>query len=327
MLDQPPPGIALGIDVGGTKVAAGLVGADGSVIDQVRHATPAADADAVLEVLVGTAVELTRRRGLGELPIGVGAAGLVDLHGVVRYAPNLSWRDEPLRDRLAARLPGSILVENDANVAAWGEYRAGAGLHARSTMLMLTIGTGVGGGLVLHDRLVRGAQGFGAEFGHIVLDEGGPLCRCGNRGDLESLSSGTAIGRMAAEAVAAGEVPPGSPLGVAAAQGGGALAGKVVTVAAHAGDAAARRVLERAGFWLGVGIASLVNALDPELVVVGGGAMQAGELLLAPARAAASERLLGRGHRTLPPIVRATLADAAGFIGAALLALSRHRAA
>lgn len=319
MLDQPPPGIALGIDIGGTKVAAGLVGADGSVIDQVRHATPATDADAVLEVLVGTAVELTRRRGLGELPIGVGAAGLVDLQGVVRYAPNLVWRDEPLRKRLAARLPGPILVDNDANVAAWGEYRAGAGLHARSTMLMLTIGTGVGGGLVLHDRLVRGAQGFGAEFGHIVLDEGGPLCKCGNRGDLESLASGTAIGRMAAEAVAAGEVPPDSPLATAE-----ALNGKIVTVAAHAGDAAARRVLERAGFWLGVGIASLVNALDPELVVVGGGAMQAGELLLAPARAAASERLLGRGHRALPPIVRATLADAAGFIGAALLALQQQ---
>jgi glucokinase len=319
VLDQPAPGLALGIDVGGTKVAAGLVGADGSVLDRMRLATPAGDVDAVLEVMAEAATGLAQRRGLGALPVGVGAAGLVDLDGVVRYAPNLAWRDEPLRARLAARLPGPILVENDANVAAWGEYRIGAGTNAHSTMVMLTIGTGVGGGLILGDQLMRGAHGFGAEFGHIVLDEGGPLCRCGIRGDLESLASGTAIGRMAAEAVAAGEVPGDSPLAQAP-----ALNGKVVTVAAHAGDPVARRIMQRAGFWLGVGIVSLVNALDPELVVVGGGAMQAGELLLAPARAAVGERLLGRGHREAPPIVRATLADAAGFIGAALLALERH---
>jgi glucokinase len=310
--------LAVGVDVGGTKLAAGLVAQDGSVIDHVRHQTPAGETDELLDLIVDTARELAKRRGADRLPVGVGAAGLIDLDGVARYAPNIAWRDEPLRARLIERLDGPVVVENDANAAAWGEYRAGAGVDARTSLLMLTVGTGVGGGLVLDDRLIRGADGLAAEFGHIVLDEGGPLCNCGNRGDLESLASGRAIERMAAEAVAAGEAEEGSPL-----WGAGSLTGKAVTIAAHDGDATARGILERAGFWLGVGIASLVNALDPELVVLGGGAMQAGDLLLKPARRAAAQRVIARGHRTVPPIVRAGLADQAGIVGAALLALEQ----
>lgn len=325
MRAQPAPGLAVGLDVGGTKVAGGLVGTDGSVMDALRRETPAADPGALLELLATTAGGLTGRRGLDGIPVGVGAAGLIDLDGVVRYAPNIAWRDEPLRARLQPLVPGPVVVENDASAAAWGEYRFGAGRDARTSMVMLTIGTGVGGGLVLDDRLSRGAHGFGAEFGHLIVSEGGPLCRCGNRGDLEALASGTAIGRTAAEAVAAGEVPPESPLGRAAAATG--LTGKAVTIAAHAGDQVARGLLARAGRWLGVGIASLVNALDPELVVVGGGAMQAGELLLGPAREAAAQRIMGRGHRPVPGVVRAQLGDQAGLVGAALLALERTAAA
>lgn len=311
-----PTGLAVGVDVGGTKIAAGLVAGDGSVVERVRHVTPADDVDALLDLIAGAARDLERAHGLQGLPVGVGAAGLIDRDGVVRYAPNIAWRDEPLRARLAERLDRPVVVENDANAAAWGEYRAGAAVHARTSLVMLTVGTGVGGGLVTENRLIRGALGLGAEFGHIVLDEGGPLCNCGNRGDLESLASGRAIGRMAAEAVAAGEAPEGTPL-----RNAGSLTGKAVTVAAHAGDATALHILDRAGFWLGVGIASLINALDPELVVVGGGAMEAGELLLEPARRAAAERIMGKGHRPTPPIVRAALGDQAGLVGAALLAL------
>lgn len=313
------PGLAIGVDVGGTKIAAGLVGADGTVVDYLRRETPAGNPDAIVDLIAGVAEELRGKHGLPPLPVGVGAAGLIDLDGVVRYAPNISWRDLPLRERLAARIDAPVTVDNDANVAAWGEYRAGAGLDARNTMLMLTIGTGVGGGLVVDNRLAKGAHGFGAEFGHLVVEEGGPACNCGNRGDLEALASGTAIGRMANEALAAGRVPKSSLLHREA-----PLTGKAVTVAAHGGDEVARDILATAGFWLGVGIGSLINAIDPEIVVLGGGAMQAGDLLLVPARTAAVERILGAAHRPAPPIVAARLADMAGLVGAALLVME-HR--
>lgn len=181
-------------------------------------------------------------------------------------------------------------------------------------MVMLTLGTGVGGGLVIGGRLVRGASGLGAELGHMVVCEGGPPCPCGNRGCLEALASGTAIGRSARAALDAGRLDGSSLRDVPD------LDGKAVTLAAQAGDAAAREILAEAGRWLGVGIASLINALDPEVVVVGGGAMQAGELLLGPARRSAAERVVGLQHRPTPPIVPATLGDDAGLIGAALLA-------
>jgi glucokinase len=211
-----------------------------------------------------------------------------------------------------------VVVENDANVAAWGEYRAGAGVDAGESMVMLTVGTGVGGGLVLADRLVRGAHGLAAEFGHLILCEGGPRCPCGNRGCLEPLASGTAIGRLAQQAFDEGRIPPGSALAGLPRE---ELIGKAVTLAAEQGDALAGELLAECGRWLGVGIATLVHALDPELVVVGGGAMQAGDHLLDPARSAFHERLLGRAHRPIPAIVPARLGDDAGLVGAALLAL------
>lgn len=311
--------LAVGLDVGGTKVAAGLVGADGTLVSRTRRGTPAGSPDAILDLLVDCVDELTEVEGVDSVPVGVGAAGLIDLHGNVRYAPNIDWADYPLGPLLAKRLDVRVVVENDANAAAWGEYQHGAGKGVDHGMLMLTIGTGVGGGLIEDGRLVRGAGGLGAEFGHLIVSEGGPQCGCGNLGCLEALASGNAIGRTAAEALAAGTVSAGSRLHELA-----EVTGKTVTVAAHAGDPDAARVLERCGFWLGVGIASLVNALDPALVVIGGGAMQAGELLLEPARAAYRERLMGRAHRTMPEVVRAQLADEAGIIGAALLALDHE---
>lgn len=308
----------IGVDIGGTKLAAGLVGADGTVLVRARRDTPARDADEIIARVEDVVAELTdglRPAGGNPLPVGVGAAGLVDERGSVRYAPNLDWADYPLRTILAERLGAPVTVDNDANAAAWGEFRHGAGWDATTSMVMLTVGTGVGGGLVLGGGLIRGGGGMAGELGHIIVCAGGPRCPCGNLGCLEALASGTAIGRAAQAALDAGEVGAGSALHHLE-----ELTGKTVTAAARSGDAAATDVLAEVGRWLGIGIASVVNALDPQVVVVGGGAMQAGELLLGPAREAAEERLLGRELRALPPVRAAELGDDAGIVGAALLA-------
>ena len=314
----PASGVAIGVDVGGTKLAAGLVAADGSVLDRVRYDTPDT-ADAIVDRIVEVVSEIAQRQQVTDPAVGVGAAGLIDADGTVRFAPNLPWRDFALGAELRKRLPGPVSVDNDANVAAWGEYRFGAGRDAHDSLVMLTIGTGVGGGLVLEDRLVRGAGGMAGELGHIAVLEGGPRCPCGALGCLEALASGTAIARFAREAGAGGRLAPGSPL---ASKSDAELTGKAVTVAAHAGDPDAIGILATAGRWLGVGIASLIAAFDPEVIVLGGGAMQAGHLLVEPAVAATQARLLGKGYRQMAPIVPAALADEAGLVGAAALALA-----
>jgi glucokinase len=346
-----PSGLAIGVDVGGTKLAAGLVHGGGEVVYRCRRETPN-EPEALCAEIVDLVAEIEHRHAVGHVPVGIGIAAIVDHNGVARYAPNLPLVDRPILDELRKSLDRTaVTVDNDANVAAWGEYRVGAGTDAVSSLLMLTVGTGVGGGLVLDGRLVRGAWGFAGEFGHIIVDEGGPQCACGNFGCLEALASGTAIGRMAREALAAGAIPPDSVLytpggiprvfsGTGAPIGGPdkalvpdsltvvrEITGKVVTVAAQAGDRFAIELLARCGFWLGVGLASLVNALDPEIVVVGGGVIQAGELLLEPARMAMVDRLVGVGHRPVPGVVSAQLGDDAGLVGAALLALDHVRAA
>ena len=290
------------------------MGADGSVVERRRYATPADDPVALVDLLGRIAEELTPRGAA--VPVGIGIAALVDRDGTARYGPNLALVDVPLRARLEERLRVPVVVDNDANVAAWGEFRVGAGRDAPTAMVMLTIGTGVGGGLVLEGRLIRGGFGFGGELGHIIVQRGGPPGPSGIRGELEVYASGTSIGETAERFVAEGRVPVGSVLAQQ-----DEITGKTVTTAAHAGDPAAIAVLAEVGGWLGVGIASLANALDPEVVVVGGGAIQAGELLLGPARATFREHFVGAAHRPEPPIVRAALADDAGVVGAALLAI------
>jgi glucokinase len=306
-------GRAFGVDVGGTNVRAGLVDTSGQIVEQQRTATPD-DRRKRLDSIIELVSSVAERTGVTGLPVGVGAAGLVDLDGVVRYAPNLDWRDAPLRAELADALGVHVNVENDAAAAAWGEYRVGAAQHAEGGALMLTVGTGVGGGLVIDDRLIRGATGIGGEFGHIIIDEGGPRCPCGNDGCLEAMASGTAIGRMAREAVDGGTDPDSALHKVAV------VTGTAVTEAAKAGDQLAIRILCAAGGWLGVGIASLVNGLDPEVVIIGGGVLSAGDLLIEPAVEAYHARVIAREHRAVPPVLRAQLGDDAGLIGAALLA-------
>lgn len=307
---------AVGVDVGGTKVAVAWVGTDHRVEHRREEPTPAEDAEALQSLIVALVGEVAAAAGVSGAPVGVGAAGLVDRDGAVQYSPNIpGWVERPVRAALEEALGVGVVVVNDANAAAWGEYRAGAAAHAASTAVMLTLGTGVGGGLVLDDRLILGWQGFAGEFGHMVVGGGGTVAGGGVRGDLEYLTSGTAIGRVARRAADDGRLH----LDLSDDD----LTGRAVTEAARRGDEGAVAVLASVGEWLGTGIVSLVVALDPEIVVVGGGAMGAGELLLEPARAAMRARLLGRGHRREPEIVAAALGVDAGIVGAALLAGER----
>jgi glucokinase len=307
------PSLAIGLDVGGTKIIAAVVDTAGHIHAQRRVDTPD-DGDRRTVALIELVRAFQAEHDLTSTTVGVGAAGLIDLNGTMRYAPNLDWRDYPLQAVLTEHLELPVRVENDAAAAAWAEYVIGAGRDADRGAAMVTLGTGVGGGLVMDGQLVRGAYGLAAEFGHMILAEGGPRCPCGNRGCLEALASGTAIGRWAREAVAARTLPEGSRL-----YGRTDITGVDVGALAHDGDAGACAILAHAGHWLGVGMASLVNSLDPEIVIVGGGVVDAGDLLLEPAIAAYHERVVARAHRVVPPVVRARLGNDAGVIGAALL--------
>ncbi|MFA5889667.1 MAG: ROK family glucokinase [Actinomycetota bacterium] len=309
--------LTLGIDVGGTKIAAGVVDDSGAVLARRKVLTEAGRPEAVVAGIVKVAAEL-HAAAPGIAAVGVGAAGIVDFRrGVVLFAPNISWRDVPLRSMLAGRLGVPVVVDNDANVAAWGEAFHGAGAGARDQIL-LTVGTGVGGGFVLGGELYRGAHGAAAEVGHMVVNAGGPVCGCGARGCLEAMASGTAIGRIARER---GDDPAAAGVLARASGDLAAITGEMVGDAAVEGDPFAVSVVAEAGGWLGVGIASLVNLLDPDVVVVGGGvATGVGELLLAPARARMRGAVMGDEFRSHPPVVPAMLGDDAGVIGAAALA-------
>jgi glucokinase len=305
------------VDAGGTKVAGVLIDchSNGRVVRRRVVEMPAEDAEAAIRTVVAVA------RGLmgdeeGVAAVGVGAAGMVDLAGVMRFAPNLPWREVPLRQRLEAALGIPTLVDNDANVAAWGEFRFGAGRDVEN-MLLVTVGTGIGGGIVWGGRLMRGANGFAAEIGHFIVEPGGPRCGCGNLGCWEQMASGRAIGRLGRRAAAD---HPESTMVQLAGMAPDSVDGPIVTEAAAKGDPVAIGVLSEVGRRLGEGIAGLVNILDPELVVIGGGAVEAGDLLLQPARRAYAEAVEGHEYRPPVPIVPATMGNDAGAVGAADLA-------
>ncbi|MGH2529743.1 MAG: ROK family glucokinase [Actinomycetota bacterium] len=309
------PGEALGIDVGGTKIAAFRVARDGTVLDRDMVPTPAEDPEATIDSMIDVAKRLLSPEVVA---VGVGAAGLVDVSGgILRFAPNLAWRELPIAERMSVALGLPCQVDNDATAAAWGEYRFGAGRGYRH-MLLVAVGTGIGGGIVAGRRLFRGAHGFAAEIGHIIVEPGGPLCGCGNRGCWEQVASGHAIGRLGRRT--AGEHPRSLVTELA---GGDPdrVTGATVTEAAMRGDDVAIRILSKVGRRLGEGIAGLVNVLDPQVVVVGGGVIRAGDLLLDPARVAFAEAVEGFDHRPNVPIVGAQLGNDAGAVGAATLAL------
>ncbi|MEJ7832592.1 MAG: ROK family glucokinase [Nocardioides sp.] len=311
--------LACGIDVGGTKIAGAVVDEDGRILEEHRVESPADEVEAIEDAIAGLVAELGSRHEI--TCVGVGAAGYVDsARARVYFAPNLAWRDLDLKVELEERVDLPVVVENDANAAAWGEFRFGAGEDV-DDLLMITVGTGVGGGLVLDGSLYRGGFGVAAEVGHLRVVPDGAMCGCGNRGCFEQYASGSALVRETRSAVSHSSLLARDLLERA----GGDIEqidGPLITDAASDGDAFAIEQLASVGRWLGAGIASLAAVIDPTVVVVGGGVSEAGELLLGPARESFAALLTGRGHRPGLEIRQAALGNDAGVIGAADLA--RH---
>jgi glucokinase len=308
---------AIGLDVGGTKIAAGVVGLDGNILTSISVATPADEGESGTLTLAVQIIEQLRQEYPEVQAIGVGAAGMVDWpSGHIRWAPNNSYRDLALQTLLSRATDLPTIVDNDANAAAWAEVRLGAG-KGYENLAVLTVGTGIGAGLILDGKIYRGATGIGGEVGHVIVDPRGAKCGCGSTGCLEAMASGTALGRAGREAASQ------DPEGMLATLAGGPekVTGKVVFDAADAGDLIARALFGEVGYWLGIGIASLVNLLDIQLVVIGGGLSTTGELLLKPARSSFEQFVFSRTHRRLPSIVPARLGGEAGIAGAGILAL------
>ncbi|GHF10245.1 ROK family protein [Pseudolysinimonas yzui] len=308
---------AIGIDIGGTKVAGALVTEAGDILRLERRPTPAGDPAAIVDVVV----ELVRELGDGQQVVaaGVAAAGFIDAaQATVYYAPNINWRSEPFRDRLSERLPGlDITIDNDANAAGWAEYRFGAG-RGTTDMTMLTIGTGVGGAIVTNGRLLRGGFGAAGEIGHLRVVPGGHPCGCGQKGCIEQYGSGRALLRFAGEIADAGGI--GQSLARARAENGGLLDGTILGQLITDDDPGALAALRELGDWLGQACASIGAVLDPQLFVFGGGVAIAGDLLLDPVRESFLAHLPARGFHPEPRFMVAQLVNDAGVVGAADLA-------
>jgi glucokinase len=309
-------GVTIGVDIGGTKVLAGVVDDAGVVTRTARRSTPGRR---VMTRQVEDALVEAIREAAGSVRlagIGIAAAGFVDSAGErVMFAPHLPWQGEPLRDLLQEKLACPVILDNDANCAARAEAHYGAA-RGTSSALMITMGTGIGGALLIGGRVHRGWNGMAGEFGHMQVVPDGQPCECGRTGCWEQYSSGNALVRMAQTLM---EQQP-SVLEDMAGGNPGRVTGPMVTAAAEDGDLVARRAFASVGDWLGVGTANLVAAFDPALIVIGGGVSAAGERLLGPARAALQRSLVGTGHRAVPSLVAAQLGPEAGMVGAALAA-------
>lgn len=311
----------IGVDIGGTKILAGTVDPTGAIIGRVRIDTPARDSVGTIEAIV---------RAVGELKgsvepdtqisaVGIGVAALVDAdRSTVVFAPNLGWGMVPLGDDVSSRVGLPVVVENDANAAAWGEFRHGAGRDLDDAVV-ITVGTGIGGGLILGGRLRRGAHGMAAEIGHVTVVPEGRVCGCGRRGCWEQYASGSALVRTAREYAADRRddadlllsLGDGTPEGIR---------GRHVTEAARRGDPVALAAFTDVGAWLGQGMADLTAVLDPQGYIIGGGVSDAGELLVEPARRRHADLVSAYGGRPVPSVVIASLGNDAGVVGAADLA-------
>jgi glucokinase len=308
--------LAIGVDIGGSKVAAGVVDDAGQVIDRERRETPEHGVDATEAVIVEVVRALAERHDVGA--VGIGAAGwIANDYNTVLFSPHLAWRNEPLRDALTERIGLPLIVENDANAAAWAEFRFGAA-REQPVVVCVTLGTGIGGGLVIHGSVYRGAYGVACEYGHMTVVPDGRRCACGNLGCWEMYASGRALARDAREL--AHESPVAAAAMVELAGSVDALTGPVVTAAAQAGDPAALSICTTMGRWLGRGLANLAAVIDPAIFVIGGGVSAAGEILLRPAREEFAHSLTGRGFRPAAAVELAALGPDAGLIGAADLA-------
>lgn len=303
----------IGLDIGGTKVLGVLLDAAGTIEAELKRASPHAGVDALVATCTAIVNELRR----DDEAVGVGVAGLVDTTGHVRYSPNLPYvRNAALRAPLTEAIGERVIVDNDASVAAIGEVTYGAARGVKHALLV-TLGTGIGGGMLLDGRMYRGAHNFGAEFGHFTVDIDGPMCACGERGHWEALASGTALGRMARELIAVG----GGPAIVEAAGGDGAgVTGVHVAAAAAKGDGDALTLLASYADNVALGLAGLANILDPERVVIAGGLVELGPLLFGPLNDAFLRHIEGSAYRPAVEIVPAELGERAGAVGAAVLA-------
>jgi glucokinase len=308
------PVVTCGVDVGGTNVRVATVDGDGALLTEERAPTPPR-----WQAVVATVGELCGRVAGATAPVavGVGTAGLVDRDGVVHYAPNLpDFIHVPFGAALRESLGVPVIVDNDANAAAWGEVCHGAARGLRD-VLVITLGTGVGGGIVANGEIYRGAHGFAAEIGHFQTDPHGPPCACGQVGHWEASASGSALGRMGRERAAMGALPS------ALERAGGDVSkvtGVIVGDAAQAGAPDAVALVVAYAEQIAVGIAGLANILDPARIVVSGGLVELGEVLFAPLRASVRGRLEGAAFRPEIDVVAAELGERAGVIGAAALA-------
>lgn len=312
--------ISVGIDVGGTKVLAVALGEDGRVEAEARRAT-ADGLESLLDELAALYAELAGSAGHEYLPLGVGLPGLVDPSGRLLFAPNLHHvGPNDLRSGLRARIGSDrttvVQLDNDATCAAAGEAVFGAG-RGRSDVLFVTLGTGIGGGIVAGGEVIRGARNFAGEIGHTVVDPQGPPCGCGRRGCWERYASGSGLGRIARDFALAGrakrivDLAGGEP---------DAVRGEHVMLALEEDDEQARAILEEFAWWLALGLANLANVLDPRTIVIGGGLSRGGDRLLDPVRRFFGAQLEGGGVRPAIEIRPAALGERGGAIGAALLA-------
>jgi len=307
--------LTAGVDIGGTKLLAVAATEKGEIVAQRRQPT-AAGPGAILGAIAAVVTDLVAAEP-AIAAVGVGLPGLVDLDGFVHYAPNLpGFVGVAARELLAASCSVPVIVDNDANVAALGEVLHGAG-RGRREVLVVTLGTGIGGGLVINGEVHRGGHGLAAEIGHFTVDPDGPPCACGGRGHWEAMASGSALGRRAREWAGRGEAPD-----VLARAGGNvaAVTGHEVGEAAAAGDADALAILTEHARAVALGLGGLVNILDPELIVISGGLIDLGEALLGPLRSALPEYVEAAERRPMPPVVAAALGEHAGAVGAAALA-------
>jgi len=330
--------LTIGIDVGGTKILGGTVAADGSILATTRKPTPRNDAMDVLGVVAAVIEELREAAPEPVAAVGVGIAGAIDVTmSTVIWAPNLHWTNVPARAVLEGRTGLPVIIENDGNTAAWAEHRFGAGrlndsaidgtagsvgtgeLQGTGEMVMVTVGTGVGGGIIHEGRLLRGAHGGAGEIGHLTMVVDGQPCGCGLRGCLEQYASGSALVRTARSLAANRRQEAALLLGLGDGTPEG-VQGIHVTQAARAGDPVAIEAFNVTGTWLGRGLASLSQVLDPAAYVIGGGVGEAGDLLLGSVRQSLRENIGGMGRNAVPQVRQATLGNDAGLIGAGDLA-------
>ena len=311
--------LAIGIDVGGTKLLGGVVDDEGRVIARLRRETPREGGSALTHLVAELIHQLQRDVREEISAIGLSAAGFVsaDRERMLAATNIAGWTGVNLAEELQPLIGKRIIVENDANAACWGEYRYGAGRNSRN-MIFLILGTGLGGGMIVNGNLFRGAHGTAAEFGHMRVTTDGPLCGCGARGCFEQYSAGPALMRHVEQAISASPERAFELLKYGDGTLSG-LTGKHVATAAHDGDRIANTAFKITGEWLGLGLASLVVTLDPDLIVLGGGMSEAGDVLIAPARESLRRNASFSGH-ALPTIVAASLGNDAGLVGVADLA-------